>query len=99
MVDSIGATPSIATDRRVVPISSGTAATAVVPVTRDTGADTAAVSVTAMVSEQAQSAPIDTDRVAMIRRAVQNGTFPINPARVADQMIAMKYEWTKNDAA
>ncbi len=32
--------------------------------------------------------PVDTDRVAEIRKAVENGTYPIMPARVADAMIA-----------
>jgi len=99
MVDSIGAKPSIAVDRRVVPVAATTTPTAVVSVAKDSGGDTADVTMTAIASEQAQSAPVDSDRVAMIRRAVANGTFPINPARIADQMIAMKYEWTKNEPA
>jgi len=32
--------------------------------------------------------PIDTDRVAMIRKAVETGTYPILPATVADAIIA-----------
>lgn len=32
--------------------------------------------------------PIDTDRVAMIRKAVESGTYPILPARIADAIIA-----------
>lgn len=32
--------------------------------------------------------PIDAERVAMIRRAVENGTYPIVPAQIADAMIA-----------
>ncbi|MFM5924012.1 MAG: flagellar biosynthesis anti-sigma factor FlgM [Novosphingobium sp.] len=32
--------------------------------------------------------PVDADRVAQIRKAVENGTYPIVPARVADAMIA-----------
>jgi negative regulator of flagellin synthesis FlgM len=32
--------------------------------------------------------PIDIDRVAEIRKAVENGTYPILPARIADAMIA-----------
>lgn len=34
------------------------------------------------------AAPIDTDRVAMIRKAVESGTYPIVPAKIADAMIA-----------
>lgn len=99
MVDSIGAKPGIAVDRRVAPVAATTEAKAVVSVAKDTSGDTADVSLTSLASELAQAPPVDSDRVAMIRRAVADGTFPINPARIADQMIAMKYEWTKNDAA
>lgn len=34
------------------------------------------------------AAPVDTDRVAMIRKAVESGTYPIVPAKIADAMIA-----------
>ncbi|MCB2049232.1 MAG: flagellar biosynthesis anti-sigma factor FlgM [Novosphingobium sp.] len=32
--------------------------------------------------------PVDTDRVAQIRKAVEDGSYPIVPAKVADAMIA-----------
>ncbi len=32
--------------------------------------------------------PVDTDRVAVIRRAIEQGHYPIIPARVADAIIA-----------
>ena len=34
------------------------------------------------------SPPVDTERVEMIRKAVESGTYPIVPAKVADAMIA-----------
>ncbi|WP_404482507.1 flagellar biosynthesis anti-sigma factor FlgM [Novosphingobium sp. BL-52-GroH] len=34
------------------------------------------------------AAPIDTDRVALIRKAVESGTYPVVPAKIADAMIA-----------
>ncbi|VWX53029.1 flagellar biosynthesis anti-sigma factor FlgM [Novosphingobium sp. 9U] len=33
-------------------------------------------------------APINTDRVAQIRKAVESGNYPLVPARIADAMIA-----------
>ena len=33
-------------------------------------------------------APIDTDRVAMIKKAVEQGTYPVVPAKIADAIIA-----------
>jgi negative regulator of flagellin synthesis FlgM len=32
--------------------------------------------------------PIDGDRVAIIRKAIQSGNYPVIPARVADAIIA-----------
>lgn len=32
--------------------------------------------------------PVDAERVKIIRDAVENGTYPIVPARIADAMIA-----------
>lgn len=32
--------------------------------------------------------PIDTDRVEVIRKAVETGTYPIVPAKIADAVIA-----------
>jgi len=32
--------------------------------------------------------PVDAERVAEIRRAIETGTYPLIPARVADAMIA-----------
>lgn len=34
------------------------------------------------------AAPIDAERVALIRKAVETGTYPVVPARVADAIIA-----------
>ena len=32
--------------------------------------------------------PVDVDRVAKIRKAVETGTYPVVPAKIADAMIA-----------
>jgi len=32
--------------------------------------------------------PVDVERVAQIRKAVETGTYPLVPARIADAMIA-----------
>ena len=36
----------------------------------------------------AGAAPVDTDRVTQIRKALEQGTYPILPTRVADAIIA-----------
>lgn len=37
--------------------------------------------------------PVNQDRVEEIRRAIAKGDFPILPATIADQMIALKLNW------
>lgn len=45
------------------------------------------------------SAPVDTDRVATIRKAIADGRFPLSPATIADRLIALKLDWTSNEPA
>jgi negative regulator of flagellin synthesis FlgM len=33
-------------------------------------------------------APVDAERVAVIRKAIEQGTYPVVPARIADAVIA-----------
>ena len=40
-------------------------------------------------------APVDTDRVTLIRKAVEAGDYPVLPARIADAMIAAGFLLTK----
>jgi negative regulator of flagellin synthesis FlgM len=35
--------------------------------------------------------PMDQDRVAQIRKAIERGRYPVVPARIADAMIAAGY--------
>lgn len=68
----------------------------------DTAGASAAAEVAApatLAKSLAASAPVDTDRVAMIKNAIANGTFPLSPARIADQLIALRYDWMSNDQA
>lgn len=43
------------------------------------------VSTTALDAGQA---PVDSDRVASIRKAIEQGTYPIIPTKISDAMIA-----------
>ncbi len=40
-------------------------------------------------------APIDTDRVSVIRKAVESGNYPVLPAKIADGIIAAGILLTK----
>jgi negative regulator of flagellin synthesis FlgM len=35
-----------------------------------------------------QAAPVDAERVQVIRHAIETGTYPVVPAKIADAMIA-----------
>ena len=54
------------------------------PVQTETPSATVALS-TAL---EAGDAPINSDRVATVRRAIESGNYPIVPAKIADAMIA-----------
>lgn len=48
----------------------------------------AAPKVETSAAVKAGAAPVDQDRVRTIRHAVETGTYPVFPAKIADAMIA-----------
>ena len=97
MVDPIGPKGSTPSDLRVAPVTPVAAAPKVAPVGH---ADEPQVSPTAQLASQlAAQPPVDTDRVARIKQAIADGTFPILPATIADSMLALRYDWMSDDAA
>lgn len=65
--------------------------------TRDpASADVASVGTVA--AQLASKPPVDAERVAQIKKAIANGTFPILPATIADRILALRYDWMSNDA-
>lgn len=96
MVDSVRSTTAVIGDLRVAPVARlAPAATAEAPV-----ASTAPAAAPATLAKTlAEAAPVDTDRVARIKTAIANGTFPLSPTTIADQLIALRYEWMSNDEA
>ncbi|MFN4112574.1 MAG: flagellar biosynthesis anti-sigma factor FlgM [Sphingomonadaceae bacterium] len=48
------------------------------------------VSVEVLVGADARTPPVDQDRVAEIRAALRDGSYPLVPARIADAMIAAR---------
>lgn len=104
MVDTIGsgggvAGASLIAEARVAAISRTTPIAAATPVATPAPADTpsAVPQLAALAKSLAASAPVDTDRVQQIKQALANGTFPILPATIADQMMAFRYEWMSHD--
>lgn len=98
MVESIGARPATAGDLQVAPVARAAAA-AVTTQPDSTGIAQQTGTAPTLASQLAASAPVDNDRVARIKAAIAHGTFPIAPAKIADQLIALKYEWMASDKA
>lgn len=104
MVDAIG-TGAVATPdprvalTRTTQVTQAAPATPAAPVTaaKDPTPQSAAPQIAALAKAMASSAPVDTDRVAEIKQALANGTFPILPATIADQMMALRYDWVSRD--
>ena len=77
----------------VQPAAPGAAATDIAPTAGPaTGPTSAATSATPQVetslAASAGAVPVDQSRVAQIREAIQNGTYPVFPAKISDAMIA-----------
>lgn len=62
-------------------------------------AASSATQLAALAKAVAANAPVDTDRVDRIKAALANGTFPILPATIADQMLSFRYQWMSHDEA
>lgn len=65
--------------------SIATAAASTAPATGTAGANATIVTSTAL---ERSEAPVDGDRVSEIRKAVESGTYPLVPAKIADALIA-----------
>lgn len=95
MVDSVRLTTTVISDLRV-----GAVARVAPAATPDAPVATAEPASPATLAKSlAASAPVNTDRVAQIKSAIANGTFPLSPATIADQLIALRYDWMSNDPA
>jgi negative regulator of flagellin synthesis FlgM len=97
MVDTVSATSVSSRDLTVSRVTRTAPATPVA-----TGGSTAVdqpAGATTLARTLSASAPVDADRVAAVKKAIQNGTFPISPATIADRLLALKLEWNSNDQA
>lgn len=100
MVDPLGSKPIAPGDRvALTPVARAAPAPSVQSGTERATVGLQASSLAMAVREMASRPPVDTERVARIREAVRDGTFPILPATVADHMLALKLNWNPNDKA
>lgn len=98
MVDRISATPVTATERVAATRTNAPIAPATTPAPAPVAAEPApavqtSAALSGLVSELAAKPPVDVERVARIRQAIANGTYPISPENVADRLIALKLNW------
>jgi negative regulator of flagellin synthesis FlgM len=98
MMDPIGIKAGTVGDRRLVQVDAAKAPEPVQPVKAEARA-TPAPAATQLTGSMAASAPVDTDRVARIKKAIADGRFPTVPATIADRLLALKMEWNPNGEA
>jgi negative regulator of flagellin synthesis FlgM len=106
MVDPIGIKTGAVVDRSTLPVAAA-ATTATTAATVDAEApaplksepDAVEASAPKLSQTMAAEAPVDPDRVARIRKAIQEGRFPMVPSTVADRLLALKLQWSSNDQA
>jgi len=99
MVDPIGIKTGAAASQRTVSVVATQAAAAPKAVqgpTRDARAvDTEAAE---LAGAMASEAPVDTDRVSRIKKAIEDGRFPTVPSTIADRLLALKMQWNPKDS-
>ncbi|MBN8808004.1 MAG: flagellar biosynthesis anti-sigma factor FlgM [Sphingomonas sp.] len=99
MVDPIafkGSTPP----RQVAPVAAAPVASNVASVAAEPQPQQAqATAAGQLAADLSARPPVDTDRIERIKRAIEDGTFPILPATIADSMLALKYDWLSRDKA
>ena len=94
MVDSIGIKGHSVADRRLAPVASTAPAAKAQP---EIEGKPAPASAQTMTQAMAAQAPVDAERVARIRKAIEDGRFPTLPATIADRLLALKLEWNPNE--
>lgn len=98
MVDPIGQTP-VKTSERIAPVARVASPVAAASVATRAPEPTTQLNLTSTVKELAAKPPVDLERVAKIRKAIEDGNFPIYPAKIADRLIALRLDWNPNDAS
>ncbi|MGK6318444.1 flagellar biosynthesis anti-sigma factor FlgM [Sphingomonas sp. DT-204] len=94
MVDPIGSKPSVPIDRRIAPVASAAPVSASQPAAQDVAVRADPSTLRALAQPLAATPPVDAERVAKVRKAIQDGSFPLLPATVADRLLALRLQWS-----
>ena len=97
MVDPIGNKAGAVADRRIAPVAPAAPVEAAKSVSNEV--KTVESTAVQLSGTMAAKPPVDAERVAKIRKAIEDGKFPIYPTTIADRLLALKLEWSPNDAA
>ncbi len=92
MVDPVGAKP-VTQERSVARLSQAAPVSRSRSVVDDHGDLPVTGSLASVVADYASSAPVDLERVAKIRHAIANNSYPIVAETIADRLIAIKLNW------
>lgn len=96
MIDSVSSKASGVSDVRADAVRTEKIAQVAQAATAKTvSSQSSTVTLGAQVAAKAMAAspPVNEDRVAQIKKAVQEGNFPIYPMTVADRLIAFEQGW------
>lgn len=99
MVDPVGAKPATSVDRSIAPVVRNAPLAPIPAPGRGEGDQATASTIATIARDYASVPPVDQDRVARIRRAIANGTYPILPETVADRLIALRLDWNPHEPA
>ena len=97
MVDPIGIKAGPVVDRRSTPVVSAEPVAATQAVQPSAQAPQEVPSATVIAQSLASKPPVDAERISKIRKAVEDGRFPLVPSTIADRLLALKLEWNPND--
>lgn len=92
MVDPVGAKPvtqerSVARAPQTAPIARSRSAV------QDDADTVVAGGIASLIADYATRPPVDIERVAKIRQAIANNSYPIVAETIADRLIAIKLNW------
>lgn len=93
MIESVTSKAVVTSDRTIAAVARVPSPAAVETASR------ASVRATTVARDMAASAPVDSERVRLIKASIEAGTFPLSPATIADRLIAARYEWMNDDAS
>ena len=92
MVDPVGTKP-VTQERSLARVAQTAPITRSRAVVQDDAETPVAGGAAGFVAEYAATPPVDLERVAKIRQAIANNSYPIVAETIADRLIAIKLNW------